>query len=462
MELSEYFTFDVPGAKFMPSYKMGVWDGKIRLLNLNTGFIYKGLFAEIIKFAEQREYEITYPSGFGDKEFSFIEAKDFIESLNLPDHIEWRDYQIKAFVDAIRSKRAMMLSPTSSGKSMIIYLTIRYHNTRTLIIVPRLGLVKQLSKDFESYGYTDEIHQIFSGQDKDTDHLITVTTWQSIYRMPEKWFDQFGLVVTDEAHEAEAKSVQGILNKMTRCPYRLGFTGTLKDAKTHELVLTGLFGPVHTVTTTKELQDDGHVAQLKIKCIIFLYDEQIRKLNRTNKYQEELEFIVQHQGRNRFISNLATSLNGNTLVLFQFVEKHGEPLYNLIKEKSNKPVYFVSGKISGDIREEIRQIVETQTDAIIVASYQTFSTGINITSLKNIIFASPSKSRVRVLQSIGRVLRKNKLKDFATVYDLADNISWKSKENFTLQHFKERVKIYSQEQFEFKTYKVELQEKNSG
>lgn len=459
MELSEHFTFDVPGARFMPSFKMGAWDGKIRLLNLNTGLIYKGLFEEICKFADDRGYDIEFPESFGKREFALVEAADFIKSLKLPDHLEMRDYQIKAFVKAIRDKRAMLLSPTSSGKSFIIYLTVRYNACKTLIIVPRLGLVKQLTKDFESYGYDKQIHQIYSGEDKNTAADITITTWQSIYKMPKEWFNQFGLLITDEAHEAEAKSMQGILSKMENCEYRLGFTGTLKESKTHELVLTGLFGPVSEITTTKELQNQGHIAESEIKCIVFNYSKEIRQLAKKEwDYAKEIEYIVTNKRRNEFIAKLVCSLKGSSLVLFQFVEKHGIPLFEMIKERSTSPVYFVSGDVSVEEREAIRIAASGPEKVIIVASYQTFSTGINIPSLENLIFASPTKSKVRVLQSIGRVLRKSDGKDGATVFDLADDIGWKSRVNFTFAHFKERMKYYIQQQQPFKIYRVTLKE----
>jgi superfamily II DNA or RNA helicase len=160
------------------------------------------------------------------------------------------------------------------------------------------------------------------------------------------------------------------------------------------------------------------------------------------------------------IAKLACSTKGNTLVLFQFVEKHGKPLFERIKTAAGdtRKVFYVSGETEGEVREDIRQITEEEDNAIIVASYGTFSTGINIRSLRNIIFASPSKSRIRVLQSIGRQLRKSERKDKARLYDIADDLHWKSKKNHTLKHFIERVKIYNEESFDYKMVKIQIKE----
>ena len=173
-------------------------------------------------------------------------------------------------------------------------------------------------------------------------------------------------------------------------------------------------------------------------------------------YQDELDYLVRSDARNRFIKNLALSLEGNTLLLFQFVEKHGHVLHEMIKRETNRPVYYVHGGVDGDEREDIRKIVETQTDTIIVASSGTFSTGINIRNLHNIIFGSPSKSKIRNLQSIGRGLRKSDSKSIATLYDIADDLTHGNRKNYTILHFVERMKIYNEEQFEYKIYPVNL------
>ena len=457
MELSDYFTFDVPGAKFTPAYRNKVWDGKIRLLNIITGLLYSGLIHYIEDFCKQRKYNVKYLSDFSSTEFSVKEANDFIRSLNLT--IQPRDYQISAFVKAIRDNRKLLLSPTASGKSLIIYLLTRYYNTKTLIIVPTTSLVSQMSSDFLSYGYddTDNIHKIYSGQEKSGPQQIYISTWQSIYKLPKEWFNQFNLIIGDEAHLFKAKSLTTILSKLNKCKYRFGFTGTLDGSQTHQLVLEGLFGPVHRVTTTSELIDQKHLSDFRIKNIVLTYPDDIRKLVSKMDYQQEIDYIVRLTKRNSFISNLALSLQGNTLLLFQYVDKHGKVLYDNIKLLApDRNIFFISGEIDGEERERIRKAVEEEKNAIIVASTGTFSTGVNIKNLHNIIFASPSKSQIKVLQSIGRGLRKADDGRDTTLYDISDDLHWKTKKNFTLVHAGIRIQIYSKEQFNYKIHEVKL------
>lgn len=460
-ELSEYFTFNVPGAKFSPAYKNKMWDGKIRLFHLMRGTLYVGLLEKVKQFAQERGYhiEIDNVEDFSEISFSIVEAQQFIKNIDLP--FEVRDYQLNAFVHAVRKKRVVLLSPTASGKSLIIYLLATYFvDKKILIVVPTTGLVHQMASDFIEYGCPPEIiHKIYAGQEKVTDTAyFVITTWQSIYKLPNKWFDNYGVIIGDEAHQFKAKSLVDIMEKMTRCEYRFGFTGTLDGTNTNKMVLEGLFGPVKQVTTTSELMDKGTVAALKIKSLVLSHTEEARRLFAKTKpaYSDEIKHIIMSKARNKFVSNLTCSLNTNTLLLFNYVE-HGKMLYNMIKAYDpNREVFLVYGKVEGEEREEIRKLVEKSDNAAIVASYKTFSTGINIPNLHNVIFGSPSKSRIRVLQSIGRGLRTSEQKTSAVLYDIADDISWKSYQNHTIRHFSDRVQMYSQEKFEYKIYTIKL------
>ena len=457
-ELSDYFTFFVPGYKFMPAYKNKFWDGKIRLFNPLTCLIYTGLMPYVEKFCKERNYLVDYIDDFSCEEFSLKEAKDFVAKIKPT--MQPRDYQLDAFVYAVRNRRALLLSPTASGKSFIIYLLTRYYNARTLIIVPTTSLVSQLASDFADYGFESDryVHRIFSGQDKQTDKPIVISTWQSIYKLDKKYFEQFDVVIGDEAHLFKASSLTSIISKLHRCRYKFGFTGTLDGTQTHRLVLEGLFGAVKKVISTSELIEQKYLADFSIKAIVLKYPDETKKMLKDASYQDEIDFIVRNDARNRFIKNLALSLdNGNTLLLFQYVEKHGKILYDMIKnDAGDRKIFFVSGEVDGEEREQIRKIVETEQNAIIVASYGTFSTGVNIRNLHNVIFSSPSKSRIRNLQSIGRGLRKSETKTSSTLYDIADDLSWKSKKNHTLLHFIERINIYNEEKFEYKIYTVGL------
>ena len=457
MEISDHYTFDVPGAKFMPKFKSGIWDGKIRIFNSMNRLLYVGLVESLREFCEARNYDLDLDGMKGDTEFSLVQCNEFIKWLK-PKHNP-RPYQIDAFLHAVRKRRGLLLSPTSSGKSLMIYMLTRYYNTKTLIVVPTVGLVHQMTSDFVDYGYSEEkIHKIMENSKKDSDRPVIISTWQSIYKLPKSWFDQFDVVVGDEAHGFKAKSLTDIMTKLNQCEYRFGFTGTLDGTETNKMILEGLFGPVRVVTTTTELIEQKYAAEFKIKAIVLKYPDDIRQQMVGLNYQTEIDYIVTSKKRNRFIKNLALSLDGNTLLLFQFVEKQGKDLYKIIKEScgDDRSVYYISGVVKGDERERIRNILETEKNAIVVGSYGCLSTGINIPSLRNIIFASPSKARVRNLQSIGRSLRKSATKTDAVLYDIADNLSWETNRNFTMNHFVERIKIYNEEKFPYKIYNVDL------
>lgn len=458
-ELSDFFTFKVPGAEFMPSYRNKMWDGKIRLFNMWTSQLYIGLLEHLKEFCESRGYNLAGEDAVLPK--SNISTEKVVKALlDLKLPFTPRNYQVDAIRDGLNDKRLTMLSPTGSGKSLIIYGLTQLGTTgRVLVVVPTTSLVEQMYKDFKDYGYDVETncHKIYSGYDKDTDKRIVITTWQSVYKLPKKWFADYKMVIGDEAHLFKATSLKTLLEKCENANMRFGTTGTLDGTKTHKLMLEGLFGPVRRFTTSKQLMKDGQLAKLNISCIMLNYSDEVKNACKKYKYQEEMDFLVSHEPRNRFIRNLALDQKGNTLLLFQYVEKHGKILHDLIKEKAlDRKVFFVYGGVSANEREEIRAITEKESDAIIVASYGTFSTGINIRNLHNIIFASPSKSKIRNLQSIGRGLRLGDNKAEANLYDIADDLSWKQHRNYTLEHAVERIKIYNEEKFKYKTVKVSI------
>ena len=461
-ELSEFFTFEVPGAKFMPAYRNRMWDGKIRLFSPGSGEIYVGLLPYIKKFCENNKKSYILEEGVDDgRRIDAQVVRGFIRSIKPKSKgksLKIRDYQIDAVRHAIAGNRALLVSPTASGKSLIIYSLVRYYQMaghKTLILVPTTSLVEQMYTDFQDYGWSSGTHcqKIYQGYDRKVTKDVVISTWQSIYKMPKKYFEQFGCVIGDEAHLFKAKSLTGIMTKLHQCKYRFGLTGTLDGTQTHRLVLEGLFGAVENVTTTKELMDKKTLANLRIKCIVLKHPPIRERMS----YAEELQYLVANEKRNNFISDLLLHLNGNTLCLFQLVEKHGKILYNQVNDAAkDRKVFFVYGKTDADTREDIRSIVENEKDAIIIASYGTFSTGINIRNLHNIVFSSPSKSKIRVLQSIGRGLRRSSTKMGILIFDIAEDISYKERRNFTLSHFTERINIYNEQQFNYEISKVKL------
>ena len=461
-ELTEFFTFEVPGAKFMPMYRNRMWDGKIRLFSPATGEIYVGLLPYIKKFCEKSNVKYTIEEGVeNERDIVRETVRGFIKSLKPKTKgksIKIRDYQIDAVHHALSRSRCLLVSPTASGKSLIIYALVRYYNMmelKTLILVPTTSLVEQMYSDFQDYGWSPGTYcqKVYQGYTTKVEKDVVISTWQSIYKMPKKYFEQFGCVIGDEAHMFKAKSLTGIMTKLHQCKYRYGLTGTLDGTQTHQLVLEGLFGAVKNIVTTKELIDKKTLANLKIKCIMLKHPPIRERMT----YAEEIQYLAGNEKRNNFIGDLLLHLNGNTLCLFQLVEKHGKILYEQInKTAKNRKVFFVYGGVDSLEREKIRSIVENEKDAIIIASFGTFSTGINIRNLHNIVFASPSKSKIRGLQSIGRGLRVATNKMGVLVFDIADDISYKERRNFTLNHFSERINIYNEQQFNYEISKVKL------
>lgn len=470
-ELADFFTYEYPGARFTPQYKARLWDGKVRLYDQIRKTLYIGLLQYVEEFCVRNGYELVFKTPITTTNGITHElVQEFAEWLNPHGRgkpIEIRDYQVEAVKTALDKERTLLLSPTASGKSFIIYTAMRWHlqnNRKCIIIVPTTSLVEQLYADFEDYSSANEfsvknhVQKLYSGFTKDFTRDVLITTWQSIYLQPKKWFGQFDVIFGDEAHQFKAKSLISVMEKMDCIRYRIGTTGTLDNKKIHRLVLEGVFGPVHRVTTTKALMETQKLAQLNIMCVVLKYDDATRQARKNNTYQEEMDFLVGHYPRNKFIRNLSVKSKGNTLVLFQYVEKHGKILYEMIKEKvhEGRKVFFVYGGTDTSDRESIRHITEGEEDAIIIASYGTFSTGINIPSIENVIFASPSKSKIRNLQSIGRGLRLKDGKTHCNLYDLADDLHWKSWKNHTLNHAAERYKTYAEEQFDLKLVEVNL------
>jgi superfamily II DNA or RNA helicase len=459
-ELSEYFTFEVPGSKFMPQYRSKYWDGKIRLFSTHTGEIYVGLLDKIVSWAKKFDYSVK----FKDNKFygTPLEENELVSHEGVKEYMtriskhKPRDYQINAVYDALKYNRKLLISPTASGKSLMIYSVVRYFtekDNKILLVVPTTSLVEQMYKDFEDYGWDAEYHchKIYSGREKNTNKNVVITTWQSIYNLPRSFFADFNVIIGDEAHLFKSKSLVNIMTKCDNAKYRFGFTGTLDGSQTHKWVLEGLFGPSYKVTQTKELIEKGHLSKLQIKILLLKHNE-----HQFNEYEDEIQYLITHNKRNNFIKNLALDLKGNTLVLFNRVESHGLPLYELINNsaKENRKIFFVHGGVDVEQREKVREITEKENNAIIVASYGTFSTGINIKNLHNVIFASPSKSRVRNLQSIGRILRKGENKTEAVLYDISDDCTYKSRKNYTLNHLIERIKIYNEEKFNYEIIQI--------
>ena len=459
-ELQEAFSFDVEGASFAPAFRKKYWDGKIRLCSVTKQTMPAGLTYRLCKWLDKHNYSWDFKNSeyYGvpyqiDKKVFYEGVELFMERIS---SVKPRDYQVETVFHALKEFRKTIVSPTGSGKSLMIYGIVRYLKSigkRSLIVVPTKSLVEQMAKDFIDYGWDPEnVHKIYQGHSLDTKAPVTISTWQSIYGLQKGWYRQFDGVIGDECHNFKAKVLQGIMKKCPDAKWRYGFTGTLDGKNVNKLILEGHFGPVYQTTTSSDLMDKGFLAQLKVDIVTLKHPPQVFAT-----YNDEIEHIGEVEERNQFITDLATGLTGNVLVLFTRVEGHGIPLADRIKENTGKPVHLIHGGVDVMKREDVRRIAEESNDNIILGSYGTMSTGVNIKNLHHVVFASPSKSRIRVLQSIGRGLRKAKGKESVLLYDIADDFrSQGARNNFTLNHLAERIRYYVNENFEYRVTEINL------
>ncbi len=466
-ELRDYFSFMVPGAQYMPMFKRRLWDGKIRLYDVLSSTLPRGLKTYLEKFCQDRGYTLNIKETKNPLCITDKQLQDFYESLKVSvrkQAVQMHDHQKQGILHALNNHRSVLISPTGSGKSLIIYVLVRYlqkvlpTDRKILILVPTVGLVNQMESDFFDYSTQDKswsckkyIHKITAGVEKETKQQIVVSTWQSIYKLPKQWFDQFDAVFFDECHQAKAESINFIGQKLSKAWFRIGTTGTLQQTQAHRLSIEGILGPAVQFIHTKNLMNKGLLAKLGIDCLILKYSDEEKQLLKKQKYADEIKWIVANEQRNEFIKQLALRTKGNTLILFNYVESHGKPLAALLEAAgTNRKIYLIHGKTEADAREYIRKVVDKEKEAILVASFGTTSAGINIVNLDNIIFASPTKSVIRLLQSIGRGLRVSERKKTLKVYDIVDDLCWKSHKNHVFRHFEERLKIYKKEKFDYK------------
>lgn len=474
MELNQYFSEFAEGYKFHPLVKQRRWDGKLRFFNSSKRTIPIGLLSEIVEFASSRKYRIELSK---DAKECFLDEgytkQDFIKEISsfpvsaYGEPIQWRDYQLLGIYESIKSKRKLFSSSTSSGKSSIQYGAIRLLQDRIpgkiLLIVPSTNLVEQMYNDFRDYSSEDEgwyvndnCARLYAEYTYDNTKQVLISTWQSLQTKEPEFFEQFGAVLCDEAHLAKAKVISKILTACINAEYRLAFTGTVPKDRANKLTLMGHFGPTKVLQTSKQAMDSGYVSKLNILGIVLKYSkETIKKVSKL-KYQEEIDYICKSEERNQYICDLATNLKGNTLILTARVESHGKVLYNKLVEQSGKKVFYIFGEVKTSEREEIRKMLESETGVIVVGNFQILSTGFSVRNLHNLVFAFPSKSFTRVIQSVGRALRKHESKDIATLIDIGDSFK------YCLNHFQERIKMYDSEQFELKLVDENLESKNKN
>jgi superfamily II DNA or RNA helicase len=467
-EVAEEFSFFVKGYKFMPTFKSGRWDGRIKMFDVRNRLFYRGLIPRLIEWCHANDYTIKIDADAkAGLRPQVAYDPTWLDNWAKYGKFKPKAYQITAINHSLKVNQTLLMSPTGSGKSYMMYMMVRYllENTQEdiLITVPTTSLVEQLYSDFADYAVDwnvdNYVTKIYSGKEKNTKHRVKISTWQSVYKLPQNWFARFGAYLCDEAHGADSKSISSIVDKMPEASVRVGLTGTLDGTKLHELEMLARFGGIFRATTTRDLMDSGDLATLDIRCLKIQYtDEEIKHVKLLD-YQGEIDFLITNDRRNNILVNAALSEPKNVLMLFNFIDKHGTKLYEMLRskaEKYNKKIYYIHGGIDVEDRENIRQLLEKYDNCILLASFGTFSTGINVKNLHTVIFCHPFQAKIKTLQSIGRTIRTAAGKDGATLIDIADDLVYKTKKgvekiNTTMKHFIERLKIYQSEKF---TYKI--------
>lgn len=477
-EISEFFSFFADGYKFTPKFRSGQWDGKIRLFDLRNKQLPKGLLKIAVRFCKDRGYTFSMDKSLQPKTGISVDVINaFIDSINIESNgnsITVRDYQREAIIQSISYYRNLLISPTASGKSAILYYKIRWHIAQghnILLIVPTTQLVSQMVSDFMEYsvgnGFDvgEHCQMLFAGKDKEFTKQVMIQTWQSLAAMAKSQKNLFQLIVDrtdvvcmDEAHTFKSDVTSMVVNKLVNTKWRTGTTGTMQEAKVNKLQLIGMMSEPYDVITTKELMDQNSIVKLDIKMIVIKYPEYIRREMNGMDYKQEIDYLVTNQARNNMIAEIAKNCKGTTLILFNFVHKHGAVLYDILQKivPSTRKVVFIHGGVDVNDREAVRLLADTEEDIIIIASSSIFSTGTNIPSIENVIFAMPTKSTIRVRQSIGRGLRLRNGKTKCTLFDVSDDLSYKSYTNTTLNHMLLRAEMYTKEQFDFKITNIPL------
>lgn len=467
LEIQAAFSYFAKDYKFMPLFKRGVWDGKVYLFKVSNCKLPAGLVHKVHELGQQFAFEVVVLPSHHAEVIPF-DAELFLREITPLCNFEIMDHQLGSVEAVLASNRRLILSPTSSGKSLILYLASRYimkvHGKRILVIVPNKTLVEQLREDFSEYstdgwGTTNDIHAVYAEQEIWTSHDVVVSTYQTAIKLGQEWYDQFGAIFVDEAHGATSASITTILGMTGHMLYHAGFTGTLNGTHMHELEMRARFGEVTKLVTTRELMDMGIVAQLQINAITLVHSEQVAKDSVKWKYPDEIEYLINLKERNDFLATLASSHDENVMILFNRVE-HGRALHELISkqiEGTDKVIFYVDGNVAIADRKPIRALMEARKGCILLASFGTSSVGLSIKNIHHMVLGHPFKDRVRVLQTIGRGLRLHPTKKSVEVVDVGDKLSGKRKKvNSTYDHFLSRLELYQGEEFNYDVITLEL------
>ena len=515
-QLNLWLTRHVKGYRYMPAFKMGVWNGQQTYFR--NGRINLGLWKEAMKGCK----EIDMPFILENKEEFPLNRDVTLESVQefckeffkfhkvKTKSGEWipfvpYEHQVESAYKILKNRYCMAEVATSGGKSLIISIVMFYTlkhiqpDAKFLIIVPSITLVTQFYDNIVEYNWginnlaemrEKKIESITNSEAKYTpcdvrveevmserprkypgtqDANVYIGTYQSLEKWPKEFFQQFHTVITDEAHGAKAKTITTILQKTFKHAYsRFGVSGTFPEDDTCEiLTIQAVLGPKITEVSANELKEKGIITPMEIRAVIMNHNDkefddriQIIKKGGNGKDAFELEKAYIHVSEKRldFIKKIVEKCDSNTLLLFHTID-YGHQIFNkLEKELPGRDYYYIDGEISGKKREVIKKQMEV-TDGnvkVLVASYGTLSTGVSINAIFNVIFADSFKSEQIIIQSIGRALRLHSEKKKANIFDLVDVFDSNNMGNILFRHFKEREKFYQKRQYPYKVIKINL------
>ncbi len=448
----------LPHARYSPAYRLGRWDGTQSFCTLG-GRTYLNLLDKILPVIVNSGYELEIQDHRSKHEFDFSEIDEgYLSHIKWPaDHrmagqpIMLRDYQIQAINECVNNLQGISIAPTSAGKTIITASLSRIAERygRTVVIVPNKNLVQQTEEDYRNIGL--DVGVLY-GDRKEYNRTHTICTWQSLMVLDKKskdaldddqltvFLDGLVAVICDEVHSV--KNMNVLHNLLTtvfaNIPIRWGLTGTIPEEEYNQVSLYSAIGPIIGKLSAKELQDKGYLAQCHVN-ILQTQDSVVY-----NDYQSELKYLVTDGNRLAWMAKKIKEISetGNTLVLIDRIET-GEKLHELIDGST-----FISGQMKSTKRKEAYKDINLADNAIMIATYGTTSTGISINRIFNLVLVEPGKSFVRVIQSIGRGLRKADDKEAVEIFDVS------SKCKFSNRHLLKRKKFYGEVQYPYTVTKI--------
>lgn len=453
------FKYDVPYARYLPAVRLGRWDGKVSFFQLG-GSTYVNLLPEILQILEEFDYDVELDD---QREycttFDFAPVKeDTFAKYSWPkghpqagEPVALRDYQIEIINDFLSNPQCIQEVATGAGKT-VMTAALSHAVTpygRSIVIVPNKSLVTQTEKDYVNLGLDTGV---FFGDRKEFGRQHTICTWQSLNVLLKNTKNQSAditigeflegvvCVIVDEVHMAKADALKTLLTGvMSKVPIRWGLTGTVPKEEFEFQAIHVSLGPVVSRLAAAELQDRGVLAQCHVN-IVQLVDHV-----EYNNYQSELKYLLEESGRLDTMANLIAEVNktGNTLVLVDRIA----PGQELVNRLSN--AVFISGATKAGERQDHYDEVAEATDKIIVATYGVAAVGINIPRIFNLVLVEPGKSFVRVIQSIGRGIRKAEDKDFVQIWDVTSTCK------FAKRHLTKRKAYYKDARYPFTHEKLE-------